>query len=130
MNRPEPPAILPREGESDGPLFAEPWHAEILAIVHGLNVAGLFSPDDWATALGAALRQAEARGAPDDQQTYYAAALVALERLVAERSPATGTALEPRVEAWRRAYLRTPHGQPVLLAAGLAPAAASDHVRD
>jgi len=121
LNRPEPASIRPREGNPDAPVFAEPWHAQVLAVAHGLSVSGLFSASDWATALGAALREREACGAPDTDETYYAAALAALERLVAERSPGAGDAHPARVEAWRRAYLRTPHGQPVELAAGLDP---------
>jgi hypothetical protein len=41
--------------------------------------------------------------------------LNALERLVLEKSIATPEALAARKEAWRAAYARTPHGQPVLL---------------
>ncbi len=33
-----------------------------------------------------------------------------------------GDSLEARIEAWRSAYLNTPHGQPVELAAADAPA--------
>ena len=53
------------------------------------------------------------RGEPDTEETYYQAVLAALERLVGEKSPETGGSLVDRVEAWRRAYLYTPHGQPV-----------------
>jgi nitrile hydratase accessory protein len=102
-------------------VFAEPWHAEVLALADGLVQAGLFSAADWAEALGASLRDSAARGLPDNDGTYYAAALAALEGLVAARSPETGAAQPERIAAWRRAYLRTPHGQPVELATGLDP---------
>ncbi len=119
MNPRESLAIDPRtEARAGAGTFAEPWHAQVLAIANGLTVAGLFSRDDWAAALGAALRAAEAGGAPDTDATYYAAALAALEGLVAARDPATGGALSPRIEAWRQAYLHTPHGKPVVLGAG------------
>ncbi len=130
MSRPEPAGIRPRDGNPDAPVFAEPWHAQVLAVAHGLSVSGLFSASDWATALGAALREGEARGEPDTDETYYAAALTALERLVAERSPTTGDAHPARIEAWRRAYLRTPHGKPVELGAGLDPAEPPPHTHD
>jgi len=130
LSRPEPAAIQPRDGNPDGPVFAEPWHAQVLAVAHGLSVSGVFSASDWASALGAALRESEARGEPDTDETYYAAALTALERLVAARSPATGAAHPGRIEAWRRAYLRTPHGKPVELAAGLDAAAPVAHTHD
>jgi len=130
LSRPEAAAIRPREGNPDAPVFAEPWHAQVLAVAHGLSASGLFSASDWATALGAALRDGEARGEPDTDETYYAAALTALERLVAERSPATGVALAGRIEAWRRAYLATPHGKPVELAAGIDPERTIPHSHD
>ena len=119
MSRRDALAIDPRvDGDDDAVRFAEPWHAQVLAIANGLTEAGLFSRGDWATALGAALRRAEAEGQADDEATYYAAALAALEGLVAARSPEAGASLEERIETWRRAYLRTPHGHPVELAAG------------
>lgn len=130
MSRPEDLAIgPPRSAAGTDPVFAEPWHAEVLAVAHGLRVSGLFSASDWAAALGAALRANEARGEPDTDATYYAAALAALERLVTERSQVTGAAHGARIEAWRRAYLRTPHGRPVELEAGLEPEAPSPDLR-
>ncbi|MDX1540908.1 MAG: hypothetical protein R3349_05840, partial [Geminicoccaceae bacterium] len=55
----------------------------------------------------------------DPRQHYYRAVLNALERLMAERGEVSSEGLGERVEAWRRAYLQTPHGQPVELARGL-----------
>lgn len=100
------------------PVFDEPWHAEVLAVANVLIRNGLFSSGEWAAALGGALRAAEVRNDPDMQDTYHRAALAALEGLVAARSPETGGALAGRLEEWRRAYLNTPHGRPVLLVAG------------
>jgi nitrile hydratase accessory protein len=113
--------IAPRRKGGEAPVFAEAWHAEVLAVAHGLTLAGLFSAAAWSSALGAALSERTAAGESDSDETYYAAALAALERLVAERSPETGAAHPERIAAWRRAYLRTPHGQPVELAAGIDP---------
>jgi nitrile hydratase accessory protein len=114
-------ALLPREPEPGAPVFAEPWHAQVLAIADTLTRNGLFPAADWAAALGAAIGEAATRGEPDNDETYYRAALAALEALLRRAVPDTAAALEPRVEAWRRAYQRTPHGRPVELAAGLAP---------
>ena len=72
------------------------------------------SPTEWAEALGAALREAERTGAPDTDETYFAAALIALERV----SAASGVSNEAQVErraAWEKAYRQTPHGEPVRL---------------
>ena len=129
MSRPEASAITPPKPQDAGPIFAEPWHAQVLAIADTLTRAGLFSAADWAARLGARIKDGQARGDPDNQETYYGCALAALEALIAERSPQTGSALSERVEQWRRAYLNTPHGRPVELAAGLGGAHghAADH---
>ncbi|HET7714743.1 MAG TPA: nitrile hydratase accessory protein [Bauldia sp.] len=120
MSGPET-ALLPREPAAGAPVFAEPWHAEVLAVAHALTRAGLFSSAQWAEALGAAIRRGNESGEPDSEEAYYRAALAALERLVGERSPEVGGMLAARVEAWRRAYLNTPHGRPVTLDAAAVP---------
>ena len=92
-------------------VFQEAWHAQTLAAAHALEQSGSFTKAEWAAALGAALRRAEAAGAPDTEETYYLAALEALEAL----APMTQADLDARKTAWEEAYLRTPHGQPVVL---------------
>jgi nitrile hydratase accessory protein len=116
-----PDALLPRERRGDGPIFAEAWHADALAIAIVLTRRGVFSAAEWSAALGAAIRASQARGEPDDEEHYYEAVLTALESLIDRALPEVGSAIAPRVEQWRRAYLRTPHGQPVELQAGANP---------
>ena len=94
--------------------FAEPWQATVLAMTTALIREGHFTQSDWASALGAALRQAEADGAPDSEGTYYSAALAALENLT-ENTGITDTDRATRKSDWEDAYRRTPHGQPVIL---------------
>jgi hypothetical protein len=76
--------------------------------------AGRFSSAEWAASLGSAIKRAHAAGDRDDGSSYYNH-VHALELLVLEKSIATRHALAARKEAWRAAYARTPHGQPVLL---------------
>jgi nitrile hydratase accessory protein len=120
LSAPEAPPIAPLARRDGEPTFDEPWQAQALALAFVLSERGLFSAAAWSEALGAELRRAEARGAPDNQETYYAAVLAAIEQLVAAAGGITGEVLGARVEEWRRAYLRTPHGQPVDLAAASA----------
>ena len=61
------------------------------------------------------------KAAPDDRETYFRAVLAALERVLAENGAVTRAELDEREEQWERAYLRTPHGKPVELAAGMKP---------
>lgn len=99
------------EARPSGP-FAAPWEAQVFALVVALQERGVFTADEWARALGAAIRPANA----PEEAADYARWLAALEALLGERG-VTGSGL---VEARRHAYLRaaaaTPHGQPILLA--------------
>jgi nitrile hydratase accessory protein len=101
-----------RDGE---PVFDAPWQAQALATASSLVESGLFSRRAWSEALGAELRRAEDAGATDTTETYYQAVVAALERLVTESGAATTETLAERRDAWRQAYLDTPHGQPVEL---------------
>ncbi len=104
--------LAARDGE---PAFAEAWQAEALALADSLVQNGLFAAAEWSDALGLALREAEARGEPDDQETYYRAVLVALERLIDAHSDIDFAAMRQMRENWEDAYRATPHGQPVEL---------------
>ena len=115
-------ARLPRD--ESGPVFAEPWQAQAFAMAHQLSEAGWFTWPEWAEALGAELKAAEAKRAaaraePDDGTHYYEYWLMALERLVARKGLADPAALLRRKEDWAEAYRATPHGKPVELEAGL-----------
>ncbi len=106
----------PRDG--DGPVFAEPWEAQAFALTVKLHEAGHFTWGEWATTLGAEIEAARSRGDPDLGDTYYRHWLAALERLAAEKGLVRGGDLSARKAAWKRAFLNTPHGQPVVLEAG------------
>ena len=115
MTEPADGAPKPLAAVDGEPVFAEAWQAQVLAIADTLVQQGLFSAGAWSEALGAALREAEAGGAEDNQETYYRAALAALEGLIAEHSDIDRQAMLGKREAWEQAYLSTPHGQPVEL---------------
>lgn len=105
----------------DSPAFAEPWQAQVFALAVSLSRQGLFTGEEWAETLGAEIKAAQAAGDPDLGDTYYDHWLAALERLVAAKGAATPEQLAERKEQWRRAYLATPHGQPVELSAAETP---------
>ena len=90
------------------PAFAEPWQARAFALALKLAERGHFTSSEWTTALSH-----EVTG--DDGSHYYEHWLAALEKLVVEKGLADPTTLNTRKEAWRDAYLHTPHGQPVSL---------------
>jgi len=116
LNRPELGFLKAKDGE---PVFGEPWHAETLALADLLVERGAISPERWAETLGAEI--AALKSAPDDRETYFRAVLAALERVLTESGAITHTELNAREHQWERAYLNTPHGKPVELAAGMEP---------
>ena len=97
----------------DKPVFEEAWQAQTLAIADAMVGAGLITADDWADTLGAELKQAETDGQPDTLQTYYTAALNALEYLTTRSTGLSQTDLMQRKSDWADAYRKTPHGNPV-----------------
>ena len=100
------------------PTFAEPWEASAFALAVHLSGTGYFTWDEWAVTLSEEIREAQQAGDPDIGDTYYRHWLRALERLCRERGLVSEAEGSERKEAWRRAYLNTPHGRPVELAAG------------
>jgi nitrile hydratase accessory protein len=107
---------VPRD--ADGPVFREPWEAEAFAMTLALYERGLFTWKEWADALAAEIKRAQAAGDPDTGETYYLHWLAALEKLVADKGVATGAVLARTKHAWEHACERTPHGQPIELQAG------------
>jgi nitrile hydratase accessory protein len=107
-------APIPR-GADGAPVFREPWEAQAFAMTLALHARGLFTWPEWAAALAAEIRRAQAAGDPDDGSTYYRHWLSAIERLMAEKGIADPAALAARRDAWDRAARATPHGAPILL---------------
>jgi nitrile hydratase accessory protein len=91
----------PRDDGS--PIFREPWEAQAFAMTLVLHQRGLFSWSEWAAALAAQIRKAQAAGDPDLGDTYYRHWLAALEALVAARG-ASGS------DTARAAYRSESHG--------------------
>ncbi len=78
---------IPRD--ADGPVFREPWEAQAFAMTLALHERGLFTWSEWAAALAAEIKRAQAAGDPDTGETYYQHWLAALEKLVAEKGVAS-----------------------------------------
>jgi nitrile hydratase accessory protein len=113
LSDPEPAAIGPLKRMDNEPVFDEPWQAQVLAMADALSKSGTFTTAEWSRALGEELRRAEEE-ALANTANYYEAALKALERLLT-RAGITSEIVSERRDAWMRAYLATPHGQPVRL---------------
>ena len=106
-------ASIPRDAE--GPVFREPWEAQAFAMAVALHERGVFTWSEWAEALGAEIKRAQAQGDPDTGETYYYHWLAALERIVADKGVTDTATLARYTQAWDHAADRTPHGQPIEL---------------
>lgn len=104
---------IPRD--EDGPVFREPWEAHAFAMALTLHDRGVFTWPEWASALAAEIKRAQANGDPDTGETYYRHWLATLETLVAEKGVATPETLHRYRDAWDHAADRTPHGAPIEL---------------
>lgn len=103
-------------GDDGAPVFAAPWEASAFALAVRLSGEGHFTWSEWAATLSEEIRAAQREGDPDRGDTYYRHWLRALERLCRQRGLVSREEASDRKEAWRRAYLDTPHGMPVELA--------------
>ena len=120
--------------ENGEPVFKEPWEAQAFSLVIALHEKGVFSWEEWSEALAQAIhwglhqssvndvvqREDEGNGdlmgeKGDTGESYYQHWLAALEHLAIAKGLSEAGELAQRVQAWREAYLATPHGQPVEL---------------
>lgn len=108
-------ALGPLVRNDDNPVFEEGWQAQVLALAFNLVDRGQFTSTQWSEALGAELVLANERGEPDTSDTYYQAVLTAIEKLLHAQDSVPSQLVDQRTQAWRAAYLSTPHGQPVEL---------------
>jgi nitrile hydratase accessory protein len=106
---------IPRD--EGGPVFREPWEAQAFAMAVSLHERGLFTWSEWADTLGEEIKKAQAAGDPDTGETYYRHWLATLERIVAAKGLADPQTLARTRDAWHRAGIRTPHGDPIELQA-------------
>jgi len=106
---------IPRDAE--GPVFREPWEAQAFAMALAIHERGVFTWSEWAAALGAEIKRAQAAGDPDTGETYYRHWLATLERLVATKGVTSSDTLHRYRDAWDHAADRTPHGTPIVLRA-------------
>ena len=102
---------LPR-GKVEQPSFAEPWQAQAFAMAVGLHERGIFTWSEWAETLAGEIKR---HPELDDGHHYYELWLSALERLVTAKGLVSGNERDARQDAWERAALATPHGEPIEL---------------
>lgn len=97
------------------PVFEALWHAQVFALTVNLNEAGHFAWGDWATRFGATLKQHGLTRDLNGGEDYFAAWLETLEGFLTDLGIADAPQVDALRDAWRDAYLATPHGDPVRL---------------
>ena len=110
------PSLLHDSGKDEQqPVFAEPWEAHAFAIAVKLSEKGLLKWSELTNALAEEIKEAKEQGNPDFGNTYYQFWLSALETILLKKNILKKSDLKSMMEQWRRAYLSTPHGNPVKL---------------
>lgn len=97
------------------PVFQEPWHAQVFALTVHLHDLGRFSWPDWATRFGATLARHGLARELDGGDDYFQAWLETLEKVLTEEGVTQSPEIDRLRADWERAYLTTPHGDPVRL---------------
>ncbi|MEL6808109.1 MAG: nitrile hydratase accessory protein [Pseudomonadota bacterium] len=103
------------------PVFEAPWHAQLFALTVHLSETGLFDWPDWAARFGATLKRHGLERELNGGDDYFAAWLETLETLLAEANAAHPDAVQDMRDAWKAAYLETPHGAPVRINPNMRP---------
>ena len=109
------PALPGQPHDEQGPVFREPWEAQVFATTLLLHQRGLYTWREWAQALASQITGAQAAGDADLGDTYYRHWLKALEALIATKGLSSNDELQRYRRAWEHAADRTPHGQPIEL---------------
>ena len=112
-----PAMTLPELEQGTQRPFHEPWQAKAFALVVLLHRQGYFGWDEWVRTLAAEIAASPQAVGETADQAYHRQFLAALERIVVTHGMSAPETLHARKEAWRRAYLNTPHGHAVDLAA-------------
>ncbi|MEH3118831.1 MAG: nitrile hydratase accessory protein [Methylorubrum populi] len=109
----------------EGPTFEQPWQAHAFSLTVQLHEAGLFTWPAWVEVFGDEIKRSPARPGESASDAYHRQWLQALQTIVVSNGIVETRDVSDRIDEWRRAYLNTPHGQPVMLAN--ASCAAHDH---
>lgn len=97
------------------PAFSEPWQAQVFAVTVHLNEAGHFTWPDWAARFSETLKRHGLQKELDGGEDYFNAWLETLEAFLQDLGLSEAAEVARVKQDWERAYLSTPHGQPVTL---------------
>lgn len=105
--------------DTEGPVFGEPWQAQIFALVLSLYESGKFTWQEWADTLSQKIKQIEdtrsSFKSADYNELYFQAWLAALEEILIAKNVLQEQEMASMKSRWKQAYETTPHGLPVKL---------------
>jgi len=119
-------ALLHEAGTSG---FAEPWQAQAFACAIQLSRQGLFPWTEWVDVFSAEIKAHPQKPGEGSNAAYFRQWLAALETIVTRKGAASPAEIDRRQDAWRQAYLDTPHGMPVELANASSAPGGAGHSR-
>jgi nitrile hydratase accessory protein len=108
-------------------VFADPWHAEVVATTLTLSRNGLFTWNEWVNCFSRHIARKPQSEAEDANTAYYRQWLAALEDMLHEKSLLVTAQIAQAQDDWRLSYLHTEHGQPVIFQRGLEPPSGSEN---
>ena len=98
----------------DDIVFQSPWHSQLFAITVQLSEQGNFLWTEFVEIFGESLNQARLKiKSLDGNDNYFNCWLNALEKIIVDKNIGSLQSLSLLKEDWTKAYLTTPHGQPV-----------------
>lgn len=100
--------------KDDGIIFEEPWQAQAFSVTVLLNKAGLFDWKVWVKTFAKHISTYPRQPDETDQQAYYRQWLSALEELLDNIGLTDQQLRDLYKENWRRSYVATEHGQPIV----------------
>ena len=100
------------EKNHEGPVFKEPWQAQVFAMAVTLSEAGLFSWQEWSSELAASIESQKKKGDPDDGETYYLHWLETLEKMLSRKNLIEHADLLKRISEWKKPISRLPTDNP------------------
>ncbi|MFL6876851.1 nitrile hydratase accessory protein [Pseudomonas marginalis] len=103
------------EINTDDHAFDHPWQAGMFSLTVNLYKAGLFPWSQWVEFFSNEIKRSPRRHDESINDAYYRQWAVAFEAMLQTLGLVTGERVEETTQAWRLAYLNTPHGMPVVL---------------
>jgi nitrile hydratase accessory protein len=94
--------------------FFEAWHAQAFATTIALSRAGLFTWAAWVEIFSGEIRANPQRETESTDEAYYRQWLKTLETIVIASGRVGSEEISEALEHWRRSFIATPHGKPIV----------------